>query len=167
VVHNIILHSLLDGQQGKLTTTAHPHGVAGLCTELVDWEEDDKDLEREDNADSSNTTRSADTVCKDTNPINHGKQIQPREKFPAINSVRLQLSETTPTPKGAATPFGDSMLVNKGNTTVNTPKGTPTPLGEPLPVNVRIATVNAQANKTPNDVHSRGHDSKEQVNTFL
>ncbi len=57
----------------------------------------------------------------------------------------------TPTTKGAATPLGESMLVNSGIQMVNTPKGAPTPLGEPLPVNVGNVTVNMQANKTPAD----------------
>ena len=132
-----------------------PQGVAGLCTKSRYGDKDNGDLKREDNMDSNNNRGSADSMCKDANPINHGNQIQTGDTFLAINSVRLRPKETTPKPKSAATPLGESMLVNSGIQMVNTPKGAPTPLGEPLPVNVGNVMVNVQANKIPADVHSR------------
>ncbi len=43
--HNSTPPPLLDGGQGKLTTTAYPQGVAGLCTESRYGDKDNGDLE--------------------------------------------------------------------------------------------------------------------------
>ena len=75
--HNSIPPPLLDGGPGKLTTTAHPQDVAGLCTESRCGDKDDRDLKREEDADSNNNIGNADKMRKDTNPINHRNQIQP------------------------------------------------------------------------------------------
>jgi hypothetical protein len=75
-VHNSTPPPLLDGGQGKLTTTAYPQGVAGLCTESRYGDKDNGDLKREDDVDSNNNRGSADSMRKDVNPINHGNQIQ-------------------------------------------------------------------------------------------
>jgi hypothetical protein len=85
-------------------------------------DKDNGDLKREDDVDSNNNRGSADSMRKDANPINHRNQIQTRDTFLAINSVRLRPSEMTPTPNSAATTLGESMLVNSGIQTVNTPK---------------------------------------------
>ena len=45
--------------------------MAGLCMESRYGDNDNKDLKREDNADSNNNIGSTDTMHKDLNPINH------------------------------------------------------------------------------------------------
>jgi hypothetical protein len=75
-VHNSTPPHLLDGGQGKLTTTAYPQGVAGLCTESRYGDKDNGDLKREDDVNSNNNRGSTDSMRKDTDPINHGNQIQ-------------------------------------------------------------------------------------------
>jgi hypothetical protein len=70
--YNIILQPLLDGRQGKLVTTDHPHGVGEPCTGMVYGNEDKGELGKEDKLDGSNTTGGADTERKDLHPINQG-----------------------------------------------------------------------------------------------
>ncbi len=70
--YNIIPQPLLDGGQGKLTTTDHPHGVGGTCTGTVYSGEDKGELGKEDKSNGSNTTGGVKTEQKDVHPINQG-----------------------------------------------------------------------------------------------
>ncbi len=68
--NNIIPQLLLDGRQGKLITSDHPHGVARPYTGRVNRVEDEGELGKEGKTDESNKTGSTDTARKDVHPTN-------------------------------------------------------------------------------------------------